>query len=80
MWEEEGEESKDDTWWWNEEVKEAVSRKIDAHKVMYQNSAEENKRMYKSVKNKAKKAVSKPMREKAEKALTELQKLPKYNV
>ena len=29
--------SKGDTWWWNEEVKEAVSRKKDAHKAMCQN-------------------------------------------
>ena len=58
--------SKDDSWWWNEEVKEAVSRKKDAHKVKCQNNTEENKRMYKSMKNKAKKAVSRSMREKAE--------------
>ena len=36
--------SEGDIWWWNEEVKEAVSRKNDAHKAMCQNSAEENKR------------------------------------
>ena len=27
--------------WWNEEVKEAVSRKKEAHKAMCQNSTEE---------------------------------------
>ena len=43
------------------------------HKAMYLNSTEENKRGYESMKNKAKKAVSKAMREKAEEALTELQ-------
>ena len=59
-------------WWRNEEVKEAVKRKKDAHKATCQNSTEENKRMYKSTKNKAKKAVSKAKeREKAEEALTE---------
>ena len=42
--------SKGDTWWWNEEVKEAVSRKKDAHKAMCQNSSEENKRICKSIK------------------------------
>ena len=26
--------NKGDTWWWNEEVKEAVSRKKEAHKVI----------------------------------------------
>ena len=43
----------------------------EAHKAMCQNSTEENKRRYKSMKNKAKKAVSKVMRQKAEKAHTE---------
>ena len=46
-------------------MKEAFSRKKEAHKVMCQNSTEENKRRYKSMKNKANKAVSKAMREKA---------------
>ena len=54
--------SKGDTWWWNSEVKEAVYKKKDAHKVMCWNSTQENKRRYKSMKNKAKKAVSKVMR------------------
>ena len=54
MWEEEG-RSKGDTWWWNEEVKEAVSMKKDAHNAMCQNDTEENKRRYKSMTNKAKK-------------------------
>ena len=68
-----GRRSKGDTWWWNEEVKEAVSRKKEAHKAMCQNRTEENKRMYKSMKNKANKAVSKAMRGKAEEAFTDLQ-------
>ena len=58
-----GRRSKRDMWWWNEEVKEAVSRKKDPHKAMCWNSTAENKRRYKSMKNKAKKAVSKAMRE-----------------
>ena len=29
-----GRRCKGDTWWWNEEVKEAVSWKKDAHKTM----------------------------------------------
>ena len=61
-----------EAWWLNEEVKEAVSRKKDAHKAMCQDNTEGNKRRYKSMKNKARKAVSKAMREKAEEALTEL--------
>ena len=68
--------SKGDTWWWNGEVKEAVPRKKDAHKVMCWNSTGVNKRRYESMKNKAKKAVSKAMREKAEEALTGLQNCP----
>ena len=44
-------------------MKEAVSRKKEAHKAMCQNSTEENKGRYESMKNKANKAVSKAMRE-----------------
>ena len=51
-------------------MKEAVSRKNEAHKAMCQNSTEENKKRYKSMKNKA---ASKIMMEKVEKAHTELQ-------
>ena len=47
-------------------MKEAVSWKEDAHKVICQNSTVENKRRYK-----AKKAVSKVLSEKSEDALTE---------
>ena len=65
-----GRRSKGDTWWWNNEVNESVSRKKKAHKAMCQNSTEKNKR-HKSMKNKAKKAVSKAMREKAEEAHSE---------
>ena len=57
-------------------MKEAVSRRIEAHKAMRKNSTDENKRRYKNMKNKAKKAVSKAMREKAEEALTKLKKWP----
>ena len=46
--------------------------KKDAHKVMCMNSIEENKKRYKIIKNKAKKTVSKAMREKAKELLTEL--------
>ena len=63
--------SKGDAWWWNEEVKAAISSKKDAHKVMCQNSTEENKRRYKGMKTKAKKVISKAMRENAEEVLTE---------
>ena len=66
-----GRRSKGDTWWWHEEVKETFSIKKDAHKVMCQNSTEENKWRYEGMKNKAKKAVSKAIRVKTEEALTE---------
>ena len=56
--------------------KEAVSRKKEAHKAMCQNNTEENMRRYKSMTNKAKKAVSKTMREKMEEELNELQDCP----
>ena len=46
----------------------------DAHNAMCQNSTEENKRRYKSMK--AKKAVSKAMREEAEEAFSELENYP----
>ena len=62
--------SKGDTWW-NEEVKEAVSKKKEAHKLMCRNNTEENNNRYKSMKNETKEAVSKAMREKAEEAPTE---------
>ena len=38
-------------------MKEADSRKKDAHKAMCQNSTEKNKRKYKSMKNKARKQL-----------------------
>ena len=60
--------SKGGTWWWNEDVKEAVSRKKDAHKAICQDNIKENKRRYKSMKNKA---ISKAMRENAVEVLTE---------
>ena len=42
----------------------------DAHRVMCRNRTEQNQKRHKSMKNKAKKSVSKAMREKAEKMLT----------
>ena len=45
-WMKSGRRNEGDTWWWNEKVKEAVSRKREAHKAMCQNSTEENKMRY----------------------------------
>ena len=53
-------------------MKEAVSGKNEALNAICQCSTEENKRRYKSTKNKANNAVSKAMGDKAEEALTEL--------
>ena len=69
-WKKSGRRSKGDTWWWNEEVKEAVSRKKEAHRAMCQSSTEEYKRRYEIMKNKA---ASKAMRRKVEEVLTGLQ-------
>ena len=66
-----GRRNKGEKWWWNEDVKETVSRKKDAHKANDQNNTAENKRRYDSMKNKAQKAVSQAMREMNEEALTE---------
>ena len=43
---------------------EAISWKKNAHKAMCRDSSDENKERYKSMKNNAKKAVSKAMRDK----------------
>ena len=64
-----GRRSKGDIWWWNEEVKEAVLRKYHTRQCV--RTVEENKRRYRSIMNKGKKAVSKAMREKAEEVITE---------
>ena len=68
-----GRRSKGDTWWWNEEVKESVSRKKDAHRAVCHYNTEENKSWYKSIKNKEKKTVSKVTREKIEESFIELE-------
>ena len=54
--------SKGNIWLWNKKVKKAISRKSDAHKAMCRSSVE-NKDRYKSMKYKAKKVVSKAVRE-----------------
>ena len=56
-------------------MKEAASKKKE-HKATCQNSTVENKRRYKSLKNKPTKAVPKAMKEKVEEGLTELQNFP----
>ena len=61
--------SKEDTWWWNEDVKEAVSRKKDAHKTVCQDNTDENMKMHKCMEDKAKKTVSRAIREKADRNL-----------
>ena len=70
-----GGRSKGDIWWWNEEVKEAVSRKKDAHKMTCLIRTEDYKRRYKGMK---KKAASKARSEKAVDALTESRYCPNW--
>ena len=65
-----------DTWWWNEDVKEAIARKKDAHMEMCKSETEANKARYKNMKNRAKKVVSKVMKKAAKRELRELNKHP----
>ncbi|XP_068674313.1 uncharacterized protein [Montipora foliosa] len=65
-----------DTWCWNEDVKEAIPRKKDAHKEMCKSGTEANKARYKNMKNRAKKVVAKAMKETAERELRGLSEHP----
>ena len=55
------------TWWWNEDVKEAIARKKDAHKEMCKSGTEAR---YKNMNNRAKKVVAKAVKEAAERELS----------
>ena len=66
-----GRRDQGDTWWWNKDVKEAIARKKDAHKEMCKSGAEANKARFKNIKNRAKKVVTKAMKEAAEQELRE---------
>ena len=66
-----GRRDQGDTWWCNKDVKKAIARKKDAHKEMYKSGTEANKARYKNMKNRAKKVVTKAMKEAAEQELTE---------
>ena len=52
-------------------MKKAIARKKDVHKEMYKSGTEANKARYKNMKNRAKKVVTKAMKEAAEQELTE---------
>lgn len=71
-----GRRDKGNTWWWNEEVKEAIANKKDAHKEMRKNRTEENKARYVRMRNRAKRAVVKAMKEETVQELKELDKSP----
>ena len=71
-----GRRDQGNTWWWNEEVKEAIANKKDAHWEMRKNRTEENKARYVRMRNRAKRAVAKVMREEAVQELKELDKSP----
>ena len=60
----------------DDKVKEATSRKKDTHKAMCIDSTENILISDKTEKNKAKKAVSRAMRENGEERLTELKNFP----
>ena len=64
-----GRKHKGDRWSWNEEMTEAISRKIDAHKVVI---TDDNKNRYENMKNKARNVASKAMKDIAEEALADL--------
>ena len=72
----EGRRDQGDTWWWNEDVKEAITRKKDAHKKLRKSGTEVNKARYKNVKNRANKVVAKAMKEAAERELRGLSEHP----
>ena len=65
-----------DTWWWNEDVKEAIARKKDAHKEMRKSGTEANEARYQNMTNRAKKVVAKAMKEVAERELRGLSEHP----
>ena len=50
--------NKGDKWWYNEEVKDAKSRKKDAHKAMCMNSTDDNRNKQKNTNNKEKQCQS----------------------
>ena len=47
-----------ETWWWNEEVQKSIKEKKEAKKAWDKIRDENNKKVYKEKKNKAKKAVA----------------------
>ena len=57
-------------------MKETISRKDNAHKVMCRNSTLGNRNRYRRIENKVKKAVSKAMSENAKEALTYMKNCP----
>ena len=70
-----GRRDQGDTWWWNEDVKEAIVGKKDAHKEMRKSGTEANKARYKNMKNRAK-VLAKAMKEAAERELRGLSEHP----
>ena len=71
-----GRRDQGDTRWWNEDVKEAIARKQDAHKEMRKSGTKANKARYQNMKNRAKKMVAKAMKEVAERELRGLSEHP----
>ena len=67
-----GRRDQGDTWCWNEDVKEVIARKKDAHMEMRKSGTEANKARYKNMK----KVVAKAMKEAAERELRGLSEHP----
>ena len=63
-----------ETWWWNEEVKKAVQEKKVCFKKWLSEKSSEANEAYKRSRRKAKKIVSKAMKDEAEKDLESLKK------
>lgn len=64
------------TWWWNEEVRDSIAKKKEAHKALCKNRCSENKAKYVAIRNKTRKVVAKAMKSEAEKEIETLQATP----
>ena len=68
--------SRGNTWWWNEEVKAAVANKKKAFKKWCSNRCEENKIIYKRMKNQTKRVISNAIKVESKKEIDNLRENP----
>ena len=61
-----------DMWWWNEEVKDTITRKKAAFKELCRFPSEQNKTLYKRIRNQTRKIVARAMRMEANQELNNL--------